>query len=283
MLPGKPSQTLLGAAIRRAQHQLLDVPLILRDPVAVRLVPEAVQPGILPEFGANSEQIPKLFRAMFAMRSRFAEDRLAEAARRGVRQYVMIGAGLDTFAWRQPIFAQDMQIFAADHPTSLAWTHRRLRECGFTKPANLIFAPLDLREERLAEQLAACGFDPDVASFCSLLGVTQYLDRRTIDALFRLVRSFKPGSEMVFSFVPPDDELDGVDLEIVTRTVARAGRLGEPWTARLRPRELVRELSDVGFVDVFYLTPEAAQMRYFADRQDGLRAPRWEQMVAAIV
>src|SRR5688572_4904023 len=104
MLPGQPSQTLLGAAIRRAQHQLFDAPLILRDPVAVRLVPEAGQPGILCEFGASSEQIPTLFRAMFAMRSRFAEDRLAEAARRGVRQYVMIGAGLDTFAWRQPDF-----------------------------------------------------------------------------------------------------------------------------------------------------------------------------------
>ena len=204
-----------------------------------------------------------------------------EAARRGVRQYVIIGAGLDTFPWRQPDFAKDMQIFAADHPASLAWTHHRLRECGLTKPANMIYVPIDLREERLSEQLAACGFDLDAPSFCSLLGVTQYLERRTIGALFRFVGSLKAGSEIVFSFVPPDDELDGIDLEIVTRTMARASRLGEPWTSRLQPRKLVKELSEVGFSDVFHLTPELAQLRYFAGRHDRLRAPKWEQMIAA--
>jgi methyltransferase (TIGR00027 family) len=283
MQPGRPSQTLLGAAIRRAQHQLLDIPLILNDPIAVRLVPEAEEPGILPEFGANSEQISALFRALFAMRSRYAEDRLAVAARRGVRQYVMIGAGLDTFPWRQPDFARDMQIFAVDHRASLAWTHHRLRECGLGRPSNLVHVPIDLRKESVSEQLAACGFNLDAPGFCSLLGVTQYIHRPSIDTLFRFVGSLKATSEIVFSFVPPDDELDGLDFDIVLRTEARASRLGEPWTMRLQPRKLMQELNQIGFADVFHLTPQLAQLCYFAGRPDRLRAPKWEQMIAAIV
>lgn len=280
MLSQQLIPTLLGAAIRRAQHQLLDAPLILRDPVALRLAPEAEDPRVLLEFGAGREQIPTLFRAMFALRNRFAEDRLAEAAQRGVRQYVMIGAGLDTFPWRQPDFARDIQIFAADHPSSLIWTTRRLRERGLTKPANLIHVPTDLREERLSDQLAACGFDHGATCFCSVLGVTQYLENHAVEALFRFAGSLKAGSEVVFSFVPPDSEIDGVDLEIVRRTMVRARVIGEPWITRLHPRDLLAELSQIGLADVFYLTPELAQYRYFAGRRDGLRAPKWEHLIA---
>jgi methyltransferase (TIGR00027 family) len=283
MLPGQPSQTLLGSAIRRAQHQLLDAPVILDDPVVVDLVPEAHDPGILAEFGGSGDLIPTLFRALFAMRSRFAEDRLAEAAARGVRQYVMIGAGLDTFPWRQPGFARHMHIFAVDHPASLIWTHRRLRERGIAKPPNLTHVPVDLAERRLGEQLAACGFDIGTPTFCSMLGVTQYLDWETVDAVLRFVASLKPESEIVLSLVPPDNELDGDDLDVVSRSVVRTTRLGEPWKCRLRPRDLVAELRRIGFGDVFHLTPELAQARYFAGRQDRLRAPNWEQLIAAIV
>jgi methyltransferase (TIGR00027 family) len=282
MLSQQTIPTLLGAAIRRAQHQLLDAPLILRDPVAVLLAPEAEEPGVLPEFGTSSEPIPTLFRAMFAMRSRFAEDRLADAAQRGVRQYVMIGAGLDTFPWRQPDFARDMRIFAADHPASLRWTARRLQDRGLAQPANLTRVPIDLREGRLADQLAAGGVNLDEPCFCSVLGVTQYLDGPAIKALFRFAGALGRGSETVLSFIPPDGEIDGIDLEIVSRTMMRADRIGEPWVTRLRPHDLLVELNRNGFTDVFHLTPELAQRRYFAGRQDGLRAPRWEHLIAAM-
>lgn len=141
MLSGQPSRTLLRAAIRRAQHQMIDRPLILHDPVVLDLVPEACEPDTLAEFGDSGEPLPALFRALFAMRSRFTEDRLAQAAARGVRQYVMIGAGLDTFPWRQPDFARDMRIFAADHPASLIWLHRRLHERNVSRPSNLTYVP----------------------------------------------------------------------------------------------------------------------------------------------
>ena len=137
----------------------LDDPLIFNDPIVIGLVPEASEPAIrntLDDVGAPD---PKLLRYMFAMRSRFAEDRLAQAAARGVRQYVMVGAGLDTFPWRQPDFAKTMQIFAADHPASLAWTNGRLRQHGLSRPSNLTYVPVNLEERRLGDQLLACGFE----------------------------------------------------------------------------------------------------------------------------
>jgi len=260
---------------------MLDRPLILYDPIAVDLVPEASEPDILAEFGSSDELLPAMLRALFAMRSRFAEDRLGQAAARGVRQYVMIGAGLDTFPWRQPDFARDMRIFAADHPASLIWTHRRLRERNVERPPNLTHAPIDLEEQRLAEQLAACGFDLEVPAFCTLLGVSQYLSGDALDSLLRFAASLKPESELVLSFAPPDDELAGLDLDDTIRAVARTTELGEPWKSRLRARELTDQLVQLGFGDVFHLSPELAQARYFAGRHDQLRAPRFEQLIAA--
>jgi methyltransferase (TIGR00027 family) len=262
---------------------MLDRPLILHDPIVIKLVPEASEPGILAEFGDSSDPLSIVLRTLFAVRSRFAEDRLAQAAERGVRQYVMIGAGLDTFPWRQPEFAHHMSIYAADHPTSLIWTQRRLRERNFSRPSNLTHVPVDLEEQHLAEQLAACGFETAAASFCSLLGVSQYLSNGALDSLLRFTASLQPGSELVLSLNPPDDELAGLDLDAAMQSVARTTTLGEPWKSRLRARELIDRLARFGFSDVFHLTPEEAQARYFAGRHDQLRAPHLEQLIAAIV
>src|SRR5262249_35848391 len=127
---------MLRSAIRRAAHQLLDHPLIFNDPIVIGLVPEALEPTIRDMLDEAGSPEAKLFRCMFAMRSRFAEDRLTQAAARGVPQYVIVGAGLDTFPWRQPDFAKTMQIFAVDHPASLTWTQERLRQRGLCRPSN---------------------------------------------------------------------------------------------------------------------------------------------------
>jgi len=217
MLPGQASRTLLIASIMRARHQLLDAPVILDDPVVLKLVPEARDPGVLPDFGDSGQPMATLLRSMFAMRSRFAEDRLAQAAARGICQYVMFGAGLDTFPWRQPEFARDIRIFAVDHPMSLIQTNRVFRERQFARPPNLVRVPLDLEQRRIAEQLAACDFASDTATFCSALGLMLYLEDEIVDDILRFVVSLPPSSEIVFSFVPPEDHLDGVDLEIARR------------------------------------------------------------------
>jgi len=283
MLPGQASQTLLITSILRARHQLLDAPLILEDPIVLELVPEARDPNVLSEFGDSRQPIPTLLRSLFAMRSRFTEDRLAQAAARGIRQYVMFGAGLDTFPWRQPDFARGMQIFAVDHPASLIQTNQVFEERGFAKPPNLIRVPLDLAQKRLGDQLITCGFDVGEVSFCSALGLLQYLEDEVINEILRFVASLAPSSEIVFTFILPDDKLDGVDLELARRVGARTAELGEPWKSRLPPPKMVDKLKRLGFREVFHLSPELAQERYFTRRSDKLTAPRFEQLISAIV
>jgi methyltransferase (TIGR00027 family) len=283
MLPGQPSRTMLRSAIRRAAHQLLDDPLIFNDPIVIDLVPEASDPAIRETLDDPGAPAAKLFRCMFAMRSRFAEDRLAQAAARGVRQYVIVGAGLDTFPWRQPDFATTMQLFAADHPSSLAWTQGRLRAHGLSKPSNLTYVPVDLEERRLGDLLIACGFEREAPSFCSVLGVVQYLGGEAVDALFGFASTLAKGSEIVFSFAPPDDPLDVEDRDSFICFGERPAALGEPWKVRLRPGDLVAQLRDLGFSDIFHLTPELARQRYFADQQEIREPPRWDHLIAAII
>ena len=193
------------------------------------------------------------------------------------------GAGLDTFPWRQPDFARDMNIFAVDHPASFIQTNCVFREHGFTKPPNLIRVPLDLEQKRLGEYLAACDFDPAAASFFSALAVLHYLEDEMADDILHFVASLPPSSEIVFTFVLPDDALDGLNLEIARRAAARTADLGEPWKSRLLPRAMVDKLKLLGFGQVFHLSPELAQAQYFAGRSDKLAAPHWEQLISATV
>ncbi len=170
MFPGQPSQSMVRTAVQRAAHQILDRPLILEDPIAVGLVPECSEQAI----GDNPDEYDGptqgLLRAVFAVRSRFAEDRLAAAAARGVGQYVIIGAGLDTFPWRQPPFAKSMRIFFVDHPPTLAWSMERFRERGLPAPPNVTFVPADLEAQELGARLDEHGFDRETATFFSVLG-----------------------------------------------------------------------------------------------------------------
>jgi len=283
MLPGKASQSMVRTAIRRAAHQLLDRPRIFEDPIAVGLIPEASERAILCAGDDHRAPLQTLFRSLFAFRSRFAEERLAHAAARGVRQYVIVGAGLDTFPWRQPDFAKALRIFWVDHPATLAWTKERIRERGLPTPPNLTFVAVDLEKHELAERLTGYGFAREVGAFCSVLGVTQYLSRDAIEAMLLFAASLPEQSEIVFSFAPPDDELDGDDLAAAIHGVAFTEAMGEPWKTRLTASEVFALLTRLEFGEVFHLTPKRAQQRYFAGRDDMLRAPRLEQLIAAIV
>jgi methyltransferase (TIGR00027 family) len=283
MLKDRPSRTLLRTAIRRATHQRLDYPVILDDPIALRVVPEASDPEVIVAIQKDGAPDAALLRSLFAMRSRFAEDRLADAAARGVRQYVIVGAGLDTFPWRQPAYARTLRLFSADHPASLAFTQARIDACGLAKPPNLTDVPVDLEQRDLGERLGGHGFDFAQPGFFSMLGVVQYLTAGAAAEVLKLASSLRTGSEIVFSFALPDDELNGDDREAAALSVRFTASMGEPWRCRLRPRDLVTQLGRLGFRQVFHLTPALAQERYFANRHDHLRAPGWEQLIAAIV
>ena len=283
MLPGRPSRTLLGPAVRRAAHQLLDAPLVFSDPIAVGLIPEADAETIRAQLADHQTANSILLRSLFVLRNRFAEDRLAEAVSRGVRQYVIFGAGLETFPWRQPEYAQNIKTFVSDHMSSLIWSQTKFWERGLPKPTNVAFVPLDLEQNNIAAQLSEFAFALDQPAFCSVLGVTQYLDLASAEKLMGFAASLKRGSEIVFSYVPRADELAGPDRELASTSAQRAEFVGETWKTRFSTSELIAHLDTLGFSSVMHLTPDDAQARYFGGRQDSLKAPVLEQLIASIV
>jgi methyltransferase (TIGR00027 family) len=283
MFPGQASYTMVRTAAWRAAHQILDRPRIFDDPIVVGLVPEASEQAIRDNVDDHGSLVNVLLRAAFVYRSRFAEERLAQAAARGVRQYVIVGAGLDTFPWRQPAFAKNMRIFFVDHPSTLAWSTERFRERGLSTPPNVTFVAADLEALDLGARLDEYGFDRQSATFCTVLGVMQYISRDATEALLRFIASLPAKSEIVFTFSPPDDEMDSDALAATVWSVAAVAATGEPWVTRLRAQEVSSLLTSLGFREVFHLTPQLAQQRYFSGRTDMLKATSIEELFAATV
>lgn len=276
------SRTLDLPAVMRALHQTLDHdPKILSDPIAGRLIDaddnrQWLAPALNHPFAAQ-------VRAGFALRARYAEDCLAESVHRGARQYLILGAGLDTFAYRQPPWASELRIYEMDHPITQQWKRDRLRAAGIDIPSNLVFVPIDFERASIAEALRAASFAFDSQALCSWMGVTQYLTPEALESTFRFVLSLPATSEIVFSFILPDEEVSGVEAEWLLNAARRAAEVGEPWLARFRALELAAQLRLMGFSQVIHLTPEEARIRYFRDRKDGLKERRGEQLMRAIV
>ncbi len=278
------SKTAIGPAVLRAAHQLLDAdPKILQDPLAIGLVEESSEAEIRAQESDLQHPFNRLMRSLFVMRSRFAEDQLAEAIKAGVRQYVLLGAGLDTFAYRQPEWARSLQIIEVDHPASLAFKRERLGHARVAIPDNVAFCPIDFESTGLQEVLSAATFDAQVTTFFGWLGVTQYLTSEAIAATLQFVLTLPAASGIAFTFVLPDAHLEGSDLELARFAVEGAASKGEPWLTRFEPEALRQWLRELGFSAVFHLTPEVATTRYFAGRHDGLPTPRVEQLMYATV
>lgn len=270
MAEPRPS-TAAGVAWLRAVHQLIDEPpLILSDPAAVTLLgPEG---AARLRAAADRVQLPgvRALRSHVVLRSRFTEERLEAAAARGIRQFVVLGAGYDTFIVRQPEWARQLRIIEVDRPSTQAEKRARLAAVGLDLPGNVTFADVDFENESLAEGLSRHGVDLHQPTFFSWLGVMVYLTEPAIDAVFRLVASCPAGSEIVFTFSPPrgaGDERPGGLAE-------RAAELGEPWLSHFEPEAIERKLLGLGFREVVFLTPSEAEARYFRGRSDGLPPPR---------
>jgi methyltransferase (TIGR00027 family) len=274
---------MVRTAVRRAAHQLLDRPLIFEDPVAVGLVPECTEQAIRDNPAEFDGPIQGMLRALFVFRSRFTEDRLAAAAARGAGQYVIVGAGLDTFPWRQPPFAKAMRIFFVDHPPTLTWSMERFRERGLAPPPNVTFVPADLEAQELGARLDEHGFDRARAAFLSSLGLTQYLTRDAIDGLFGFAASLPLQSEIVSTFSPPDHDLDSEELATRDWSLTVTRPSGEPWLSRFTAAETFAFLNSLGFGEVFYLSKKRLRERYLSGRTDTLKANRTEDLFAAIV
>lgn len=272
------SVTARGVAILRAAHQLIDgIPPILDDSVVIRLLGPDTERRIREELERHHSTPSRSIRSHVVLRSRVAEDLLREAVARGVTQYVLLGAGLDTFAYRQPEWARAIEIVEVDQPWSQAEKRRLLEEAGIDVPANVRFAGVDFERETLEAGLLRAGVAFDRPTFFSWLGVTMYLTREAIDAVLATVGSFAKGSGIVLTFAQPSepDEANGRFF------AERAAAVGEPWISYFTPEEIEATLRSHGFSDVRFLTREAAMREYYADRRDGLLPPRRISIVSA--
>jgi methyltransferase (TIGR00027 family) len=196
---GEPSQTARGAAAYRAIHQTLDGGAIFRDPFASRILDDETR-ATLDEIAANPTLRP--WRLFIAARSRFSEDTLATSVARGVRQIVVLGAGLDTFSLRNPHAGEGVRVYEVDYPATQGWKRERLKEAGLAIPASLTFAPVDFERQRLADGLAAAGFRSDRPAFFQWLGVVPYLTREAISVTLDFIAAV-PESEVVFDYAEP--------------------------------------------------------------------------------
>jgi methyltransferase (TIGR00027 family) len=278
----KASKTAAFTAVLRAAHQLVDAePRIMDDPIAVGLVEEATPERIAARREALLAPGLMIPRAAVLLRSRYAEDLLAEAAARGVGQFVVLGAGLETFAFRQPGFARRMRIYEVDHPATQFWKRQRLATAGLTQPENLRWVPIDFEQQTLAAGLAAAGFDPARPAFFSWLGVTQYLTFSAIGVTLEVVARLPSPTTIVLTVMLPDVDLPPEEAAAARTVADDAAAAGEPWLTRIRPAEMVARLRGLGFRDVVHLTPHQANSRYFVGRRDALRAPHAVQLLSA--
>jgi methyltransferase (TIGR00027 family) len=242
----EPSRTALGAAAYRAAHQSVEGGAIFADPLARAILgPNA--DAIVAKFAA-AEPAQKRMRIFMAARSRFAEDSLARAVARGVRQAVILGAGFDTFSLRNPSAAQGLRVFEVDHPATQAWKRKRLREAGLAIPASLTFAPIDLERHDLAAGLASSGFQPDQPAFFHWLGVVPYLPRAVVFTTLQFIAGV-PGAEVVFDYAEPLDTYPEERRAYLAEAAARVASLGEPWITFFDPGELAAELGALGLVE----------------------------------
>ena len=252
-------------AIRRAAHQLMDLPPVLDDPIAVRLLGS----GFERDLERASHKVARDFRAFMAARSRYAEDRLAEAITNGVGQYVVLGAGLDTFAYRNPY--PSLRVFEVDFPATQEGKRGMLKEAGIAMPAGLTFVPLDFEHKTLASGLAEAGFDAGSSAFFCWLGVVPYLTldafRSTLDAIAQL----PAGSGVSFDYAFAPETLSSQRRMVFDRLAGRVAAAGEPFRLFFTPEELERELRRAGFRRIMQADSERLNELYFQKRADGLK------------
>jgi methyltransferase (TIGR00027 family) len=278
MLKGTGSATAIGAATLRAAHQLIDGDeKLLNDPIILKLFGHQLQGYILQHRAYFFETGPMALRAHIALRSRYAEDCLKQAYDNGIRQFIILGAGMDTFAYRQPDWARDIQIVEADHPASQAEKLHRLQQAGIPIPDNVCFVKVDLEADNLPAIFSESGVNLNEPIFMACLGVLIYLSEKAVDNVFHFAGSLPVKSEFVFTASQKRDS------EAMSATAQRAAEAGEPWITHFEPAELINRLIQYGFKQVAYLTADEAQQLYFANSKVQLPSPKRNSLVRAVV
>lgn len=266
MDPKQPSLTALGAATYRAAHQVLDAGDIFQDPMALAILgPEAEVMVARITASPGSGRL----RNFMAARSRYAEDCFDAAVARGVRQIVVLGAGFDTFALRNPYAHLGVRVFEVDHPATQAWKRQRLAELGLEPPRPIDFVAVDFEAGSLAEGLAASTFNAARPAFFLWLGVVPYLRQAAIEATLAFVSTL-PSAEVVFDYSEPLESFTAEHRAEVAELEARAASFGEPWLTHFEPADIKRQLEAFGLSEQEDLgVPEIARRYPSASTQAG--------------
>jgi methyltransferase (TIGR00027 family) len=275
-----PDSTAVRTALWRALHVELDAPpLVLDDTIGLQLA----DPD--PDWRSRGDMHPdgtRAFRASIVARARYLDDLVAEHAAAGVGQYVILGAGLDTFAQRHPDVA--VRIFEVDQPGTQEWKRRRLTEIGYPPGENLRFVPVDFESgEAFPDALRANGFDGDRPAVVSSTGVSMYLTKEATEATLRQVAAWAGGSVLAMTFMLPLDLVDASERPMQESVEAAAAGSGTPFISHYAPDEMTDMCRAAGFSAVQHVSPDDLTARYFAERTDGLRPPSAEQLIVATV
>ena len=260
----------MRVAVRRAAHQLFDAPIVLDDRVALRIIGNDAASRLTTQADEHRGRIARAFRAFRGVRSRFAEDELARAIGRGVAQYVILGAGLDTFAYRNPYADGALRVFEVDHPATQEWKRRLLAAAAISIPSTLTYAPVDFEQHTLADGLAQVRFDPRIPTFFSWLGVTMYLTEEAVDATLRFVASTPRGGGIAFDYGVAKSRLGWKERLALRALSHRVAAAGEPFQTFFDPDEIRHRMTSFGFHSITDLGADELNARYFRDRIDGL-------------
>ena len=276
-----PSRTAMFAAVSRGLFRTEETPpWVLDDALALLLVGpvwQELRDQVNPLFPG---QVVRESRAAVCARSRYAEDRLAAGA---FTQYVILGAGLDSFAWRRPDLLRSVRVFEVDHPASQAWKLERVGDLALPLSDSQVFVPVDFEAEPLRDALRAARFNWGQPALFSWTGVAPYLTAQATESTLRTTAGATPGSEVVFSYRAEESVLDGVGREFIRVYAPLAASVGEPLQPGWPVIEIERLISRCGLKVVDHPARADLEQRYFADRTDGLRPYNVETLVTARV
>ena len=275
-----PDSTAVRVALWRAMHVQVDSPPhVFEDEIGLQLA--------APDDGwrARPDMDPagtSGFRAAIVARARFIEELVAGEADRGVAQYVILGAGLDTFAQRQPQIASRLRVFEVDQPGPQAWKRQRLSELGYGIPDWLHLVPVDFEASgSLRPHLVAAGFDPGQPAVVASTGVTMYLTKDATAAALRQLAGLAPGSTLAITFLLPTELVDEADRSGLQASTKGARASGTPFISFYTPQEMLALAHDAGFKDAQHVSGSTLAERYFTNRADGLRPSTGEDFVVA--
>jgi methyltransferase (TIGR00027 family) len=265
-----PSRTALRVALRRAAHQLHDAhPLVFPDPLAIPILGKEYAEEVKRTPDSIKRPFSAALRAFMVVRARLAEDTLAAALQtHATQQYLVLGAGLDTFACRNP--HPTLRVFEVDHPATQAWKKKLLTAAAITPPATAHFVAVDFEKDSLRARLKSAGFDETLPTVTAWLGVVPYLTPDAFRATLRLLARFAPGSQIVFDYSQPREALPPVEQLMHDSLAARVALAGEPFQLFFTPDQLAEELAFLDLRVVEDLDTSALTARYLAHRSDNL-------------